>query len=254
MKSGFLVAVAILPLLASCNKKADPQPDPPKVSEIAKVQGQSVLAEFVGDPQFKWLTTLSRLYPEEHQGVEAAMREQIATGATLIDAKRAMMDAVKPIMLRHKEALATTSDDQLIEYLRINTLVAERLLNEDTKACTDVFHGNLAPEVERPDAIWKLMSDATAQLLIAAHEAERNPLPARDTHLSPEDFQLWRVQMEGAGATPDTFALLSDPVRKASATDDEKCRVRVVMMRGALALPKTLAAKIALNVVATGPK
>jgi hypothetical protein len=123
------------------------------------------------------------------------------------------------------------------------------LLVRDTKACTDVFRGNLDPATGLPDAIWKLMSESTAQLLIAPHDAETHPVKHGDSRLSVEDFQQWRIGMESAGANSNTFAIICDPARKAAATAGDLCRVRVQMMKGALNLPMALTARIALNVL-----
>jgi hypothetical protein len=55
--------------------------------------------------------------------------------------------------------------------------------------------------------------------------------------------------MESVGADATTFAIISDPARKAAASPSDLCRVRVQMMKGALKLSKPLTAKITLNVL-----
>jgi hypothetical protein len=208
-----------------------------------------VIKELAADPQFVWFSTLKRLYPSDYAEVADALRTQIADADDIVAARVAMAEAVKPIMLRHKEAAKLASDKQLVEYLRRNTRVAEALAGEDVKACNDVFHGALDPRIELPNSTWKLMSEATAQLLIAAKDGETAKTARSDNRLSKEDFAAWTVAMEKVGANTDTFDLINNPARKAAATDEEKCRVRIQMMKGALGLPEPLAAKIMLSVL-----
>jgi len=187
-------------------------------------------------------------YPAEFAKVEQ-QSQTINSGDDLKASKLAMASLVKPFMDAHRTAARAAPDTDLVAYLRMNLVVAESLLELDPKACTDVFKGGLDTETNFPDAIWKKMSDATAQLLLTARAAEKSPTVRSDVSLTPDDVQTWYQGMQRIGAGPDTFALLNDSARRAAATPYEKCHARVQMMKGALALPKPLAAKIVLNIL-----
>jgi hypothetical protein len=240
-----LAVVAMAVLASGCDR--------PKNSaasiEARSSEANATIEKITADPQLAWLSTLRRLYPSEYAEIREKLQKQIAQENSLVGARMAMADAIKPIMARHKEAAKHASDKELVEYLRRNTRVAEALARDDVRACTDVFHGALDPRTELPDETWKLMSEATAQLLVAAKQGEVEPARRDHFGLSPNDYAAWRVEMEKVGADADSFDLITNPERKASATDEEKCRVRIQMMKGALALPKTLAARITLNVL-----
>lgn len=245
-----LGALALMLLLAAC-QKADKSPQAPpfdaKATDVPS--SSSVASTLANDPQFGWLAVMRGNYPAEFAKVEDGLRQTIDRGADLNASKLAMASLVKPFMDTHRTAARAAPDADLVAYLRANTAVAEALLKSDPKACTDVFQGSLDPATTLSDTTWKQMSDATAQLLRTARAAEKSPTARGDVSLTQEDVQTWYQGMQSIGAGPDTFAFLNDPARKAAAAPSEKCRVRVQMMKGALALPEPLAAKITLNVL-----
>lgn len=243
-------ALTLMLLLVAC-KKAEKYPEiPSSDSKVADAGTSSSIASTLAkDPQFSWLAVMRENYPAEFAKVEDELRMTIDRGADLNASKLAMASLVKPFMDAHRIAARAAPDADLVAYLRKNTAVAEALLKSDPKACTDVFKGVLDPATTLPDTTWKQMSDATAQLLLTARAAEKSPTTRGDITLTPKDIQTWYQGMQSIGAGPDTFALLNDPARKATATPSEKCRVRVQMMKGALALPEPLATKIMLNVL-----
>lgn len=247
MRVGVGIAVALSGLTIGCDQ---PQSTRNEQAETARSdEADSVIRRLTADPQFTWFSTLQGLFPSDYATVQNTLRTEITDADNVVSARIAMAEVVKPIMARHKETAILASDKELVEYLRRNTLVAEALAGEDAKACTDVFRGALDPRTDLSNGTWKLMSEATAQLLIASKDGETVQVRRSDNGLSKKDYAAWRVEMEKVGADVDTFDLLTNPARKAAATDKEKCRVRVQMMRGALGLPEELAARILLNVL-----
>jgi len=243
-------ALALMLLLVACQKAEKPPETPPSGSEVPGAdRSSSIASTLANDPQFSWLAVMRENYPAEFSKVEDELRQTIDRGADLNASKLAMASLVKPFMDAHRRAARAAPDADLVAYLRENTAVAEALLKSDPKACTDVFQGGLDPATTLSDTTWKQMSDATAQLLRTARAAEKSPTSRGDVSLTQEDVQTWYQGMQSIGAGPDTFAFLNDPARKAAATPSEKCRVRVQMMKGALASPEPLAAKITLNVL-----
>lgn len=242
MKFESTTLIAVLLIIGGCSDKNAQEPQ-------SRRQKSSSIDKLAMEPQFVWLSTLSRLYPDEYKTVNALIQEKSDEGASILETRIALADALKPIMSQHKESAMKASDGALIKYLARNTRVATALLSQDVKACRDVFHGDLDPTVSLPDRTWKLMSEATSQLLIASHEGEEKPIQRTDTILTKTDYQAWRVGMEKAGADADTFAIITDPARKAAATPTQQCQVRSIMMEGALGLQPPIAAKITLNVL-----
>lgn len=242
-------ALALMLFLVACQKaEKSPETPPSDLTVSDAVKSSSIASTLAKDPQFSWLTVMRDNYPAEFEKVEEQL-QTINSGDDINASKLAMASLVKPFMDAHRTAARAAPDADLVAYLRKNTVVAESLLKSDPKACTDVFKGGLDPETTFPDTTWKKMSDATAQLLLTARAAEKSPTARNDVSLTQEDVQIWYQGMQSIGAGQDTFALLNDPARKAAATPFEKCRVRVQMMRGALALPEPLAAKIILNIL-----
>lgn len=243
-------ALALMLFLVSCQNSENYPEKSPSNSEVTGTdRSSSIVSTLANDPQFTWITVMRDNYPDEFIKFEEELRLTIDRGADLNASKLAMASLVKPFMDAHRTAARMAPDADLVAYLRKNTAVAEALLKLDPKACTDVFKGGLDPATILPDTTWKQMSDTTAQLLLTARAAEKFPTSRGDVSLTQEDVQTWYQGMQSIGAGPDTFALLNDPVRKAAATPSEKCRVRIQMMKGALALPEPLAAKIMLNVI-----
>lgn len=242
-------ALAIMLSVVACQKAEKSQKAPLSDLTVSdKADSSNIAYTLAEDPQFSWLTVMRDNYPEEFARVEEKLRS-INHGDDLKASKLAIVSLVKPFMDAHRVVARAAPDADLVAYLRKNTVVAESLLKSDPKACNDVFKGGLDTEATFPDAIWKQMSDATAQLLLTARAAEKFPTARNDVSLTREDVQTWYEGMQSVGADPDTFALLNDPARKAAASLSEKCRARVQMMRGALALPEPLAAKIMLNIL-----
>ena len=243
-------ALALMLSLVACQKVDDSPKSPLSDKKVSESHtNSSRVSTLAKDPQFGWLAVLRDNYPSEFSEVEDEMRNIIDRGADLNASKLAMASLVKPFMDAHRIAARGAPDADLVAYLRKNTAVAEALLKSDPKACNDVFKGGLDPATTLPDATWKKMSDATAQLLLTARAAKESPVVRGDVSLTQEDVRTWYQGMQSIGAGVDTFAFLNDPALKAAATPSEKCRVRVQMMKGALALPEQLAAKITLNIL-----
>jgi hypothetical protein len=240
------VALGFILSMTACQQKENEDITQTSHSRQAGSEMGPVLEQLEKEPQFVWLTSLHKLYPKEYQTIKESMQRLSDEGADLRTAEVSLADAVKPIMAGHRDSMKAASDQDIVSYLRRTTALTEALLNQDPKACTDIFHGNLDPDANLPDSTWTLMSEATAQLLRAAHSAEASPVERADVTLTAEDFQDWRRTMESVGANADTFEIISSPARKATATMAEQCKVRVQMMRGALKLPEPLAAKIML--------
>lgn len=242
------IIVALSELTGGCGQ---PQSTRTEQGQSARgVKADSVIKELTADPHFGWFSTLERLYPSDYAIVRGTLKTQISDANDIVSARVAMAEALKPIMAQYRKAARFASDKDLVEYLRRNTRVAEALAGENAKACTDVFHGSLDPSIELPDSTWQLMSEATIQLLVAAKGGEVTKMRRTDGHgLSKQDFASWTIEMEKVGADADTFDLINNPRRKAVATYEDKCRVRIQMMKGALSLPEPVAAKIMLKVL-----
>jgi hypothetical protein len=98
MNTRALVIVASLVLLSTCDQNIG-NTAAAEVAENRDVAG--VLRKLVADPQFAWLARMSRLYPAEYRTVERAMQAQADGGADLLATKRALAEALKPVMLGH---------------------------------------------------------------------------------------------------------------------------------------------------------
>lgn len=244
-----ILTLTLVLSLAACDKVDKPATSSAEIALISdKVEPSSIADMLAKDPQFSWLTVMRDIYPSEFAKIDEKLRS-IDRSDDLNARKLAMASLVKPLMDAHRTVAQTAPDADIVAYLRKNTVVAETLLKSDPNACTDVFRGSLDPETTFPDATWKIISDATAQLMLTSRAAEKYPTIRNDTLLTKEDIKAWRQGMQSVGAGPGTFTLLSDPALKMAASPLEKCRVRVQMMRGALALPEPLAAKIMLNIL-----
>jgi hypothetical protein len=243
-------ALALMLAVAACQDSEEATNAFESEVNVAKeVAAPSQISRLANNPQYGWLAVIRDLYSDEFGRVSEELQQTIEWGADITAAKLSILAVMKPFMDAHRKAARAAPDAELVDYLRANTAVAEALMKSDVKACTDVFQGMLDPTTTLPDATWRKMSDATAQLLRTARAAEKSPTTRGDVALTPEVIQAWHKGMKAIGAGPNTFDFLNDPARKATATLAEKCEVRVQMMQGALQLPEPLAAKIMLNVL-----
>lgn len=245
--------------VAACGERQTPTPPPSSATPESPAppddlkKGEALLAPLLKEEGTSWLVTMKELYPEQYREVARNMGEIVHEGNSIPNARRELSVALAPFMQQKRQAALAASDDTLVEYLRLNSIVNDRLMLEDVKACNDLPKGQLDPSIELPDATWDAMSDATRQLLIAAKEGEKNPNPPPPVQLTPDDFAQWRVAMVRIGATDDTFAKISDPIQKASVTPAEKCQIRSLMTKSALQLPTPFGAKLARTLLASKP-
>jgi len=195
---------------------------------------------------FGWLKTLKKLYPEEYAAAGKRLLDKLGDNPAESELKLQMTADLQPFMAARKAELSKARDAALLRYLQLNTAVAERFLDEDPKACGDVFRGQLDPNPQRSDEVYAAMSAATSQLLIAAHDATTHPTNRGETRLTPADAQRWRALMEDRGMTEEDLALLNDPARRATATPRRMCELRILMMKAAAEAPD-LAAKVILT-------
>lgn len=250
-----VLVLGLMATTASCGRQkegvnSDEAQAPAAASIGAQDTGRALTVDALeADSTLGWLRTLKEQYPDQYRAYGVKVDEVLGKNPSLVSARVELNADIQPFMAARKLQLSQTPDAELVEYLRRNTTVVERLANEDVQACTDAFHGNLRPDIQLPDATWKAMSDTTSQLLVAARAADANPTVREGVPLTPEDFSAWRREMVQVGATKGTFEILASPARKAAATASEKCQIRLIMMKAALQLPVPLAAKVALNLV-----
>lgn len=250
-----IIAAASAALLLSACSQPSPAPTAGEAGTAAQdsatpalpADGATLLDQVVaGGATFGWLKTLKKLYPEEYAAAGKRLLEKLGDNPAESELKLQMTADLQPFMAARKAELSKAPDAALLRYLQLNTAVAERFLNEDPKACGDVFRGQLDPSAPRSDAVYEAMSAATNQLLIAAHEARAHPTSRADTRLTQADVQRWRAAMESRGMTEEDLALLNDPAQRAAATPRRACELRILMMKAAAEAPD-LAAKVILS-------
>lgn len=204
------------------------------------------LDQMAGVESLGWLTTLNDLYPDEYSRLGAVVDHEVGSGSDVVAARTTLMEAFLPFMAKRKRSLRSAADELLVDYLRLNLAALEHLKTENPQACVEIAQGKLDPSTQLSQTAWTKTSEATAQLLKAAHGAEASPVARPDPTLTAEEQHKWFVEIGNAGATRRTAELLRDPAAAARASADELCQVRILLMKGALLSPPETAAKIVL--------
>lgn len=240
-----------LVLAVVCVACSPPVEDPassaaPAAQTVEKANNERLIDQMSKVSSLRWVRALGDLYPDEYRRLGDSL-ERIAQGPQdIVSARISLMSEVLPFMAERKASLRSATDETLVEYLRANLAVLEHLKVENPVACVEVAQGRLNPSSELSEAGWGLMSEVTRQLLVAARAAEERPFSRPSLSLSPEEQRDWLVQVGNAGATRRTGELLRDPGAAASASPEEMCQVRILLMKGALLSPPSTAAKIVL--------
>ena len=192
-------------------------------------------------------TAIREAYPDEY----AAFTERLATMPRDIGSEFNLQaqasDFTKQLMINHYGGLARAPSDQLVEIARQYASLVGTLQRRDVALCGQYLTMGFIAGLRPPPEVVPIMSRITILQIRAARAGETQPSAAPRGALTPEDQAALLAEINRR--SPQSGALLSQPLGLMGAPADQQCAAGLAMYQAISALPPETAAKVMVSLL-----